>query len=55
VASDHVVLRAAVSAYLCRCRGETRVHTESDLRVFLRWCADQDIDPDPRLPCRHGG
>jgi integrase/recombinase XerD len=21
------------------------VHTESDLRVFLRWCADQDIDP----------
>jgi hypothetical protein len=43
--SDHVVLRAAVSAYLGRYRGETRVHTESGLRVFLRWCADDDLDP----------
>jgi hypothetical protein len=43
--SDHVVLRAAVSAYLGRYRGETRVHTESDLRVFLRWCTEQGIDP----------
>jgi len=43
--SDHLVLRAAVSAYLGRYRGETRVHTESDLRVFLRWCADHDLDP----------
>jgi integrase/recombinase XerD len=34
-----------VSAYLGRYRGETRVHTESDLRVFLRWCADEDLDP----------
>jgi hypothetical protein len=25
---DHVVLRAAVSAYLSRYRGETRLHTE---------------------------
>ena len=23
----------------------TRLHTESDLHVFLRWCADQDLDP----------
>jgi len=45
VSSDHVVLRAAVSAYLGRYRGETRVHTESDLRVFLRWCADRGLDP----------
>ena len=22
-----------------------RLHTESDLRVFLRWCTDQDLDP----------
>jgi integrase/recombinase XerD len=43
--ADHLVLRAAVSAYLGRYRGQTRLHTESDLRVFLRWCADQDLDP----------
>ena len=43
-ASD-LVLRATVSAYLGRYRGQTRMHTESDLRVFLRWCADQDLDP----------
>jgi site-specific recombinase XerD len=34
-----------VSAFLGRYRGQTRVHTESDLRVFLRWCADHDLDP----------
>ena len=34
-----------MSAYLGRYRGETRVHTESDLRVFLRWCTDHDLDP----------
>ena len=45
VVSSDVVLRAAVSAYLGRYRGETRLHTESDLRVFLRWCTDQDLDP----------
>ena len=37
--------RAAVSAFLGRYRGQTRVHTESDLRVFLRWCTDRDLDP----------
>src|SRR5919202_6691010 len=42
---DDLVLRAAVSAYLGRYRGETRLHTESDLRIFLRWCTDQDLDP----------
>ncbi|WP_328474665.1 tyrosine-type recombinase/integrase [Actinoplanes sp. NBC_00393] len=41
---DHVVLRAAVAAYLGRYRGQTRLHAESDLRVFLRWCARQDLD-----------
>jgi site-specific recombinase XerD len=30
---------------LGRHRGETRLHTESDLRVFLRWCTDQDLNP----------
>src|ERR1700712_1978132 len=43
--NDHVVLRAAVSAYLGRYRGETRLHTGSDLRVFLRWCTGQGLDP----------
>src|SRR4051795_10658762 len=45
VASDDRVLRAAVAAYLGRYRGESRVHTGSDLKVFLTWCAGQDIDP----------
>jgi hypothetical protein len=45
VSSDHVVLRAAVAAYLGRNRGETRVHVESDLRIFLRWCGDHGLDP----------
>jgi integrase/recombinase XerD len=43
--ADQLILRAAVSAYLGRYRGETRLHTESDPRVFLRWCTDQDLDP----------
>src|SRR6266568_4452871 len=43
--ADQLVLRAVVSAYLGRYRGETRVHTESDLGIFLRWCTDQDLDP----------
>jgi integrase/recombinase XerD len=44
--ADHqLVLRAAVAAYLGRYRGQTRLHTESDLRVFLRWCADRELDP----------
>jgi hypothetical protein len=45
VPSDLLVPRAAVSALLGRYRGETRLHTESDLRVFLGWCTDQDLDP----------
>jgi integrase/recombinase XerD len=36
---------AAASVYLGRYRGETRLHTGSDLRLFLRWCADQNLDP----------
>ena len=45
VSSDQLVLRAATAAYLGRYRGQTRVHAESDLRIFLRWCTDQGIDP----------
>jgi integrase/recombinase XerD len=45
VPTDQLVLRAAVSAFLGRYRGQTRLHTESDLRIFLRWCTDHDLDP----------
>jgi integrase/recombinase XerD len=45
VSPDRVVLRAAVAAYLGRYRGDTRLHTESDLRVFLTWCTDQELQP----------
>src|SRR5258707_15856307 len=43
--SGELVLRAAVAAYLGRYRGLTRRHSESDLRVFLRWCTDHELDP----------
>jgi integrase/recombinase XerD len=43
--SNRAVLQTAVSAYLGRYRGETRSHTESDLRIFLTWCTDQELDP----------
>jgi integrase/recombinase XerD len=45
VSSDHLVLRAAVAAYLGRYRGQTRLHTNSDLRIFLRWCDEQNLPP----------
>ena len=37
---NELVLRAATAAYLGRYRGQTRLHSESDLRVFLHWCAE---------------
>jgi integrase/recombinase XerD len=43
--SDSRVLHAAVAAYLGRYRGESRLHTGSDLNVFLTWCAKQGLDP----------
>lgn len=42
---NELVLRAATAAYLGRYRGQTRLHSESDLRIFQRWCTDQDLDP----------
>ena len=42
---NELVLRAGTAAYLGRYRGQTRLHSESDLRVFLRWCAEHDLDP----------
>jgi len=50
VPSDRLVpftdqLRLAVAAYLARFKGSSRDHTESDLRCFLAWCAECDLDP----------
>jgi site-specific recombinase XerD len=39
------VLRAVVAAYLGRYRGQTRLHTNSDLRIFLRWCDGYGVEP----------
>ncbi|MEV7630571.1 tyrosine-type recombinase/integrase [Actinoplanes sp. NPDC089786] len=39
------MLHAAVAAYLGRYRGESRVHTGSDLKAFLTWCAGQELAP----------
>ena len=41
--ADHV--RLAAAAYLARFKGSSREHTESDLRCYLRWCADRGLDP----------
>ncbi len=37
--------RLAVAAHLARYRGDSRAHVESDLRAFLAWCGDRDLDP----------
>jgi integrase/recombinase XerD len=50
VPSDHPgpftdQLRLAVAAYLARFKGNSREHTESDLRCYLAWCAEHGLDP----------
>ncbi len=42
---DDRVLHAAVAAYLGRYRGQSRLHTGSDLKIFLTWCTGQDLVP----------
>jgi integrase/recombinase XerD len=44
-ASSADQVRLAALAYLARFTGSSREHTESDLRCFLRWCADRGMDP----------
>lgn len=39
------VLRLAVAAYLARFKGQSRIHTESDLRSYLNWCESRGLDP----------
>lgn len=38
-------LGLAAVAHLSRYRGTSRVHTESDLRVFFGWCQDRHLAP----------
>ncbi len=38
-------LRLAVAAYLARFKGQSRIHTESDLRGYLNWCESRGLDP----------
>src|SRR6266540_6073354 len=38
-------LRLAAAAYLARFKGTSRDHANSDLRCYLTWCADRDLDP----------
>jgi hypothetical protein len=38
-------LRLAVAGYLARYKGQSRLHTESDLRAYLVWCRDHDLNP----------
>jgi integrase/recombinase XerD len=38
-------LRLAVAAFLARYMGSSRDHAHSDLRCFLAWCAERDLDP----------
>jgi integrase/recombinase XerD len=38
-------LGVAARAHLSRYRGTSRMHTESDLRVFFTWCQDRQLAP----------
>src|SRR5258705_2349728 len=39
------LLPVAIAAHLARYKGLSRVHTRSDLQVFLRWCAEHEPEP----------
>lgn len=42
---DDVVVRLAASAYLGRFTGASRIHSESDLRLWFVWCAERELAP----------
>jgi integrase/recombinase XerD len=44
-AFDRPALRIATAAYLARFKALSRMHAESDLRAFLTWCAERQLDP----------
>jgi integrase/recombinase XerD len=45
IVAMHDLLRLAVAAYLARFRGQSRIHTESDLGGYLTWCVERRLDP----------
>jgi integrase/recombinase XerD len=45
VVSTSQVSRLAVAGYLARFKGQSRIHTESDLRGNLNWCEARGLDP----------
>jgi site-specific recombinase XerD len=45
VVTTPTVLRLAAAAYLARFKGQSRIHTESDLRGYLIWCEARGLDP----------
>ena len=44
VVTSAPMLRLAVAAYLARFNDQSRVPTESDLRAFLLWCEERELD-----------
>jgi integrase/recombinase XerD len=44
-ANSDATLRVAVAGYLARFKGQSRIHTESDLRCYLDWCTDHGLSP----------
>src|SRR3954447_16180367 len=38
-------LQSAVTAFVSGYKGQSRLHTESDLNAFLSWCAQSELDP----------
>jgi len=38
-------LRLAIAAYLARFKGQSRLHTDSDLRCYMFWCREHDLPP----------
>lgn len=56
--SDECVLQAAIAAYLGRYRGQSRLHTGSDMKIYLTWCVCYDVQiaarrADPRTTMRY--
>jgi site-specific recombinase XerD len=45
VSTTPPMIRLAIAAYLARFKGQSRMHTESDLRGYLDWCGQRNLDP----------
>ena len=43
--SEQAAFDQAVAACLGRYRGTSRLYPKADLRVYLRWCAGEILDP----------